>query len=95
MKNKKQTEKEPEPEKEPEAEKEPEPEPEPEVTEKKELESSDDDLDPDNEIDIIQNIESDETCKEILEGKNNIQNKTIRRKVLKCLEEKINKILLN
>ena len=60
-----------------------------EVTEKKELESSDDDLDLDNEVTVIQNIESDETCKQLLEGKkNNIQNKTIRRKVLKCLEEK-------
>ena len=73
-------------------EKEPEPEPEPEaklqieVTEKKELESSDDDLDLDNEVTVIQNIESDETCKQLLEGKkNNIQNKNIRRKVLKCL----------
>ena len=80
-----------EPQKEPE-EKEPQKEPQKEPsTEKNELGITDDDED---DLEILEHdidtkvIDSDENCKIILKGEKNLQNKSVRRKVLKCLEEK-------
>ena len=78
---------EPEPEPEPQPEPESKTEPEPKQT-MNEVESSEDDLEEDNESTIIENLESDVSCKVLLEKDNNIQNKSVRRKILRCLEEK-------
>ena len=51
--------------------------------------SDDDDLDVTENIPLINVVSSDETCNQLLEGKdNNLKNKGVRRKILKCLEEK-------
>tara|TARA_B100000963_G_scaffold145550_1_gene126757 strand:+ start:1577 stop:5875 length:4299 start_codon:yes stop_codon:yes gene_type:complete len=77
---------------EPEPEPQPEPQPEPEsvkVTEKKEPNTPEDLEEDEKEPTIIDNLDSDNACKLILKDENsNLKNKTTRRKVLKCLEEK-------